>query len=199
MTIPKDIEYQPTVGLDWKFDDRSAALDILCITKNDTYIVLELHLGQSQNFKDRVVFYASHLMHHQPLRKNNWYNDIMPVYIVSILNFNIYEDDASKNNVIGRACFCNASTKKRVSDMLEIVYLELPKFNKEASELKDNTDMWLYLLKNTGSLKFCPPELTAETFIKFLEIAEFQHLTSEELKSYKVSLKKKYKYEKSSF
>jgi hypothetical protein len=71
-----------------------------------------------------------------------------------------------------------------------MIFIELPKFNKAASELQDNTDTWLYLLKNTFGLKTCPPEITGKIFKLFLEISEKNQLTPTEMDSYAVSLER---------
>jgi predicted transposase/invertase (TIGR01784 family) len=73
-----------------------------------------------------------------------------------------------------------------------MVFFKLPKFKKTASELQDNTDMWLSLLKNTFSLKACPQEITGEIFKLFLEIAEKKQVTPDDLDRYAVSLERSY-------
>jgi len=67
--------------------------------------------------------------------------------------------------------------------------ISLPKFNKEATELKTNTDIWLYLLKNTYRLKDSPKEITGKIFKRFLELAEIKQLTSTEMETYRESLR----------
>jgi len=73
-----------------------------------------------------------------------------------------------------------------------MIFIELPKFNKQPSELKDNTETWLYLLKNTFALNTCPPEITGKIFRLFLEIAELKHLTPTEMETYNTSLKQNF-------
>ena len=78
---------------------------------------------------------------------------------------------------------CMVKTKVKTKD-------ELPKFKKAASELQDNTDTWLFLLKNTFGLKTCPPEITGKIFKLFLEISEKNQLTPTEMDRYAVSLER---------
>jgi hypothetical protein len=73
-----------------------------------------------------------------------------------------------------------------------MIFIQLPKFNKKSSELQDNTDTWLFLLKNTDSLKSCPHNIKGKPFKLFLEIAELKHLTPEDMERYAVSLKRSY-------
>ena len=94
--------------------------------------------------------------------------------------------------MIKRVCLYREKQQKRYSDKLNLIFVELPKFNKQAAELKNNTETWLFLLKNAFELKTCPPEITGKIFRRFLEIAEVKHLTSTEMETYRRSLKKSF-------
>jgi predicted transposase/invertase (TIGR01784 family) len=188
----KDITYQPTEGLGWFSEERTAVFDLLCTTKNETQFVVEMQLGKQTYFRERALFYGSHIIRKQAPRRKYWDFNLKPVYIVSILNFNIFNDETSKEKVIERVYLYRETLKERFSDKLQMIFVELPKFNKEASELHDNTDTWLYLLKNTFGLKTCPPEITGKIFKLFLENAEIKQLTPTEMKTYEVSLKRSY-------
>jgi len=73
-----------------------------------------------------------------------------------------------------------------------MVFIQLPKFKKAPSALSDNTDKWLFLLKNMYNLKSCPPEIQGDPFKLLLDIAELKHLTQEDMDRYAVSLEKSY-------
>jgi len=72
------------------------------------------------------------------------------------------------------------------------IFVELPKFQKKAEELKTNTDWWLFLLKHTFELKNPPSEITGEIFKLFLEEAKKEYLTQEEMETYAKSLRQSY-------
>jgi predicted transposase/invertase (TIGR01784 family) len=64
---------------------------------------------------------------------------------------------------------------------MELVFVELPKFNKTELQLNSMTDKWIYFLKNAANLKYIPQTLNDEDAIK----QAFQmatHLNREELK-----------------
>ena len=149
-----------------------------------------MQLGHQTYFRDRTLFYGAHIIHKQAPRRKYWNFNLNTVYIVSILNFTEFNDEASKDKVIERAYVYRETVKERLSDKLQMIFIELPKFKKEASELQDNTDMWLYLLKNTVGLKACPPEITGRIFKLFLEISEKNQLTPTEMDRYAVSLER---------
>ena len=111
---------------------------------------------------------------------------------MSILNFITFKEEIAKDIVIEKVSLFRETTMTRFSEKLKLIFIELPKFNKQASDLQNNTDTWLYLLKNTFFLKTCPPEIKGKTFRLFLEIAEIKHLTPKEMETYQKSLKNNY-------
>jgi predicted transposase/invertase (TIGR01784 family) len=188
----KDIKYQPTEGLGDYKDELTALFDILSTTENDEYFIVEMQLGQQTFFRDRVLFYASHVVRKQAPRRKYWDYNLKAVYVVSVLDFVIFADEESKNEVIERVCLYRERTGKQFSDKLKMIFIELPKFTKAASELQSNTDTWLFLLKHTFALKSCPPEITGEIFKQFLKIAEVKRLTPKEMETFEKSLKKNF-------
>jgi len=149
-----------------------------------------MQLGKQTHFKDRSLFYASHVIRKQAPRKKYWNYELKPVYIVAILDFVIFEEQSVEKEVIDRVQLYRKNTGTLFSDKLNMVFIELPKFDKQPSELQDNTETWLYLLKNTFFLTTCPPEIKGRIFKLFLKTAELKHLTPTEMETYSTSLKR---------
>ena len=114
------------------------------------------------------------------------------IYAVSILNFTVFEEEEVKEAVIEQVCLYRKKAEKPYSKKLNLIFVELPKFNKKPEELKTNTDGWLFLLRNTCNLKSCPPEITRKIFKSFLEEAKVEHLTQTEMETYARTLRKSY-------
>ena len=66
------------------------------------------------------------------------------------------------------------------SDDIELIFIELPKFNKAESELTTIQDKWLYFIKNSGDLDYIPHNLGQE-LEKAFNIANEANLNTEEL------------------
>jgi len=66
------------------------------------------------------------------------------------------------------------------SDDIELIFIELPKFNKEETELETIQDKWLYFIKNAGDLDYIPHNLEQE-LEKAFSIANEANLSAEEL------------------
>ena len=188
----KEIQYLPTEGLGEYMSERTAVFDLLCTTQKHEYFIVEMQLGKQTYFRDRALFYAAHVIRKQAPRKKYWNYKLKAVYIVSILNFITFTEASAAEEVIERVCLYRETAKTLFSDRLNMIFVELPKFDRSAAELRNNTETWLFLLKNAFGLQSCPPEITGKIFKLFLEIAETKQLTSAEMETYKRSLKQNY-------
>jgi len=65
-------------------------------------------------------------------------------------------------------------------------------FTKEESNLQNDLEGWLYVLKNMSSLDKLPTYLRKPVFEKLFKIAEYSKLSKEEKEMYDVSLKRKW-------
>src|SRR5690606_15890800 len=75
---------------------------------------------------------------------------------------------------------------------LQYIYIELINFTKGESELSDDLDRWLYVLKNISSMDKLPLYLRKPVFEKLFQIAEYSNLNKEEKQMYDISLKRKW-------
>ncbi len=80
-------------------------------------------------------------------------------------------------------------TKKVFYDKLTFIYLEMPKFNKKATELTTRFEKWLFVLKNLHKLDKIPEELKEKIFLKLFKTAEIAKFTKAEHQDYEDSLK----------
>jgi predicted transposase/invertase (TIGR01784 family) len=151
-----------------------------------------MQLGKQTFFQDRALFYASHIIRKQAPRTKYWDFNLKAVYIVSILNFITFKEKTSENKVIEQVYLYRKNAGAPFSDKLKMIFIELPKFTKHVTELRTNTDRWLFLLKYTCELQTCPAEIKGKIFKRFLEIAEIKQLTTKEMETYKRSLKQSY-------
>jgi predicted transposase/invertase (TIGR01784 family) len=73
------------------------------------------------------------------------------------LNITDFEMFPGQSEVISRFAFKETQRLFDYPDSeIELVFIELPKFNKELSDLVTLTDKWIYFLKNTSNLEMVP-------------------------------------------
>ena len=77
-------------------------------------------------------------------------------------------------------------SKKRLFDYvdpeIELIFIELPKFNKQLDELETLTDKWIYFMKHAPSLEIVPSTMeTVSEIQQAFAIANETNLNPEEL------------------
>ena len=63
----------------------------------------------------------------------------MKFHTINILNFNYLEEDSFINNYL----YHNKVSKKILSDLCEVIFIELPKFNNTHKDYDDKLHKWL--------------------------------------------------------
>ncbi|MDR1022135.1 MAG: Rpn family recombination-promoting nuclease/putative transposase, partial [Prevotellaceae bacterium] len=92
------------------------------------------------------------------------------------------------NQVVSNVHLAEEATHARFSDKLRFVFIELPKFQKRVDELKTNTDIWLYCIKNLAHLQDVPAEVVGQIFQRLFELAQIKKLTHKEMEAYQRSV-----------
>jgi len=179
----EDIEYlQPEQMTKWR-EDRRAVFDIYCRSTQGERFIIELQIAQQYHFLERLLFYLTFPIQ-SGIKKGSKNFAMNPLYCVAILDFPFFDDDTYFNHI----SLIREETKEKVTDKLNIILIELTKFDKQPSELKTLFDQWLYCFKHLGTLDSRPAELTDRAFEVLFETAEKNNLTPEEMGTYKKSV-----------
>ena len=185
-----DIEYRNLEKLGLNILDRKAIFDVYCTDEQGNHFIVELQRSKQKYFKDRSIYYTSFPIQEQAQR-GDWDYKLNPVYFVSLLEFNMDEDE----NYIKKVSLHDEYTNKKFFDKLTYYYIEMPKFKKTEQELSNHLEWWLYALNNMTELLEIPQIFKKENSIKELfDIAEFLKLTADEKFSYQQDLKARLDY-----
>ncbi len=185
----EDLTYMNTEQLGESTSERRAIYDVYCQTRKGDRFIVEMQKAKQDYFKDRTLYYSSFAIREQG-RKGSmdmpWDYRLSPVYVVGILNFEM--DDSMSDKVITKVKLKDDENRD-FSDKLNFIFLEMPKFRKEESELATFIDKWLYVIKNLCRLADKPAALTEGIFKKLFSVAEIAAFTKEERYDYEESLK----------
>ncbi|MCC5816579.1 MAG: Rpn family recombination-promoting nuclease/putative transposase, partial [Leptospira sp.] len=110
---------------------------------------VEVQVGYQSLFIKRSIFYLASLIRKQ-LQEAEAYSLLKPVYQINILNFNLFPTNRYMSKFSLRDDFDPNIT---LTEDLQMVYLELPKFGKTVKEIQSKLDLWLYMFKNTENIK----------------------------------------------
>ena len=135
----KSVEILNPFNLKRHYKDKETIVDVKCITKNGTVVIIEVQLSGNSRFPERILYYWS-TNYSKLLKKGEEYEDLTPVISISLLNFNL--DKVNKNV---HSCYMIYDTKNKnlLTDHLQIHIIELKKFKFKDNDLKKDLNYWL--------------------------------------------------------
>jgi predicted transposase/invertase (TIGR01784 family) len=170
-------------------DDKLSILDIKARDAAGRQFNVEMQVLPYAAYPQRIVFYLTKL-HQQQLREGEPYGDLAPPYSISFLNHALIPErsrwhwrfqlrDLREPDVL-------------FSDQLELHIVELPKFNRSATELTTGCERWSYFLRHGDELdtERLPEPLQTPTIRKAMEVLRM--LTQSELEREKYEARLKY-------
>lgn len=165
---------------------RNAVFDIACTSNTGEHFTVEMQKAKQHWFKDRALFYASYPIQRQA-QKGDWDFKLNPVYLVAVLDFRYDEQDERQK--LYRLVSLKDQDGELFSETLKMVFLQMPLFDLQESELRTKKDKWLYFLKNLESFDEIPSMLREPVFEKAFESAEYYHYSPLVQEAYRESQK----------
>ena len=135
----KAVEILNPFNLKRHYKDKETIVDVKCITKNGTVVIIEVQLSGNSRFPERILYYWA-ANYSKLLKKGEEYEDLTPVISINLLNFNL-----SKKNDNVHSCYMIYDTKNKnlLTDHLQIHIIELKKFKFKDNDLKKDLNYWL--------------------------------------------------------
>ena len=159
---------------------KDSYLDVKAVITGNKTVIIEMQVLNVLGFEKRVLYNAAKAFSIQ-LGVGEDYNLLNPVIALTITDFEMFANSAK---VISRYCLKEKETLTDYTDDIELVFVELPKFNKTLEESETLTDKWLYFLKFANTLKDVPPPMGTIPAIKqAFTIARQNKLTKRELEA----------------
>ncbi|MCL2119192.1 MAG: Rpn family recombination-promoting nuclease/putative transposase [Planctomycetaceae bacterium] len=165
--------------------DRRAVFDVYCKAKNGEQFIVEMQKGEQAYFKDRSVYYTTHPIRSQG-QKGKWNFELKAVYFIGILDF-VY-DNHGASPILIREVSHKDQLGEEFYEKLQMIYIQMPVFDKKESELQTRQDKWLYFLKNLPSLEQIPAIMKEKVFQKAFHTAEVISMTEQDRLYYEQNL-----------
>jgi predicted transposase/invertase (TIGR01784 family) len=158
-------------------DIKAKIIDIA--TGDRRTVIIEMQVLNVEGFEKRILYNAAKSYSTQ-LISGQGYSLLNPVIALTITDFVMFSE---LSNVISRFVL---KEKDFLIDYpiydIELIFVELPKFDKELIELETIVDKWLYFLNKARSLSDVPTKMaTVPEIKKAFYIANQANLTLEEL------------------
>ena len=158
---------------------KDSYLDVKARLAGGATVIIEMQVLNVESFAKRVVYNTAKTYSTQLIRGEGYFK-LKPVIALTITDFEMFDND---REVISHFVF---KEKKRLFDYvdpeIELIFIELPKFNKQLDELETLTDKWVYFMKNAPSLEVVPQTMeTVSEIQQAFAIANETNLNPEEL------------------
>jgi predicted transposase/invertase (TIGR01784 family) len=126
-----------------KIDDKQGILDIKAVCHTGEKINIEVQLANEYNMKERTLFYWSKL-YTENFKAAEKYSDLNKTITINILGFNYLTDIDSFHSSYK---IYEDKSKQLLTDLLEIHFIEMPKFNDMDVDLHNPLHRWLLFLR----------------------------------------------------
>lgn len=136
----KEIEFRNVEFMSQRYEEKSARLDIFAIIDDKERLDIEVQCINHHDMEKRSLFYwAQMFLHSVSLMRAECYKDLMPAIAINILDFNFlpFEKTHSMYSLY------DAENMHRLTDVLEIHFLEVPKFTKKPVQEMNRMEKWM--------------------------------------------------------
>lgn len=157
---------------------KDSYLDVKAIITGNKTVIIEMQVLNVLGFEKRILYNAAKAFSIQ-LGVGEDYSLLNPVIALTITDFEMFPNSSK---VISRYRLKEKEELTDYSSDIELVFVELPKFQKSLAELETVTDKWLYFLKCANKLQTVPSNMEEIPAInKAFNVARESKLTKREL------------------
>ena len=123
-------------------EDKLSQLDIVGLASDGSQINIEVQLMNLYNMQKRTLYYWARM--YQTLRKGEAYQQLSPSITINLLNFSLLPQK-SPHNMYG---LYDIVSGHRLTEDLEIHFLEIPKFKLKSVKEMKRLEKWLAYFSN---------------------------------------------------
>lgn len=140
----KDVEFEEKhLDVSLISSEKLSILDLHVTTETNMHVNVEIQLINQYNMIKRTIFYMAKMLLSQ-LKKGEDYSCLNRTVTINILNFNYLEGE----NFIESYGLFEKETRKSLTDLLEYIFIELPKFTEANKDYNNKLHKWLTFLSN---------------------------------------------------
>lgn len=158
-------------------------VDVKAKDQNNNSYIVEMQIAEVDGFDKRVLYYASKSYSSQ-IDRGDLYQKLSPTFFIGILDFEITQNP----HYLSRHKIVDIQTGENLISDIEFNFIELPKFNKDQTELTTIIDQWVYFIKNAENLDVIPENVNDKGLKSAYEDADKHNWTKEELEAYDYAL-----------
>lgn len=124
--------------------DKLTSLDVKVEDNTGKKYNIEMQVEPEKSYIQRIMYYLDKLYTGQ-LKESDPFNTLNKTISISILNFVLLTKESDLHNIYR---YLNVKSKRELTDLKEIHFIELPKFKKDKpKKLRTKFEKWLHILK----------------------------------------------------
>ncbi|MEG4805988.1 Rpn family recombination-promoting nuclease/putative transposase [Microcoleus sp. F8-D3] len=156
-------------------------LNVTAKLDDGSLVIIEILVLNVQYSGNRVLYNAAKTYAFQ-LQKGEGYRMLKPLIALTITDFEMFRNSP---NLISRFVYKEVKSNLNYPENdMNLVFVELPKFSKEASQLETLTDKWIYFMKYARILSEVPETMDSVPEIhKAFDLANEARLSREEVEA----------------
>ena len=173
---------------------KMSIIDVKCTDLDGHKFIIEIQVERDKDFPERVQDYvASNIIDQLDAGQN--YEDLLPVFFLGVLNFNMIECSNEPINSYRVVNIHQENGKKVMLDdglfrLSHWSFIELKKFNKTIEQCETLVDKWIYVLQNAADMKSIPELFELEKEIQeAFDLLNKAGMNAQELEEYRDSMK----------
>jgi len=160
---------------------KNTIVDVKCTDEKGRIFIVEMQMAWSKSFMSRFLF-GTAKAYIQQLDRGKTYDTLCPVYGLALVN-EIFEH--TTDDWFHHYRLMNVKELDKTLDGMEMIFLEVPKFNPQTFEHRRVGVLWMRFLRETESLETIPEEFKdSPELTKAIELAQESAYTRAELAAY---------------
>ncbi len=156
-------------------ENRASIFDLYCIDSEKRKFIIEVQIAKQENIVNRAIYYAAQTIIAQGERSKTYAYGLDSVITIVFMEFEFFKNP----KYIHRAKLREESGES-ISETVNFVFVELPKFKKKMDDLKTLLDKGLFALKNIKKPQKMPIFYAGTAFELLFSTSELARLSKEE-------------------
>ncbi len=147
-TFIEELTLQPAEILKEHASDKSVVLDIKARSHAGDLFNIEMQATEQHFYSARALYYWARLYTGQLSQGEN-YRALQNTYSINFLNFNLLDLPGYRSSFL---ILEKDHPEIQLTDKFQMVFFELPKFDRRLEEIEDSLGLWLYIMKRRVTL-----------------------------------------------
>jgi len=179
-------------------NDKLTILDVKVVDGTGARYNVEMQVAPDESYIQRIMYYLDKLYTEQ-LKEKEPYDKLCKAISISILNFVLFQEETDLHNIYR---FLNIKSKRELTDLKELHFIELPKFKKDKPKgTMSKFEKWLHALKFGENYAYdidnLPEELKEEEEI-VMALQEMVRASNDEMVRQILDMRSKARHEEAS-